>query len=287
MIGGDSSSTTTPVYQSSPHSWLKGIAYVLMVAFGGALLAILGLWLYLNMIRQFNPDKGGAGWINLREVLDLLIADWSASGAWTGRSINFNQGGLSNPNISAVLNVALWIGLSSLLTLVTQRARRSTCTYRTLCIAFILAGWLALDLRWQFDLCNRAQRSIGLYAGVTEPERQAVGPDRAFYPFIRDVLAHLPPQPARIFIITEQPASALVGRVRYHMLPHITSLGLTSLPHLTQSRSNDYVLVITPVQQVRYDQARKRLIDGQTEWPVEPVFNSRLGSLFRVQVDGL
>lgn len=264
----------TAAHDGRRFRWLSPLLRLSAAATAGALLTLLGLWMY----------RASSGWISPTDVLRALGAEWFTYGAWNGRSINFNQGEVAQSGVQPVVIVALWLALSSAILRLLQRpwrgGRASLSSYAVL----ILLGWLMLDLRWQLDLVERAQRTFSLYAGLSESERQTTGPDRVLYPFMREIHAHLPDRPTRIFLLTERPETSTVGRVRYHLLPHNASMGLTQLPAFDQRRPGDYVLIIAPMRQVRYDQIHRRLSDGQTAWPVEPVFTgSHVGALFRVR----
>lgn len=270
----DPVSRPAPAYGERRLRWSRPLFGILAAATAGAILTLLGLWLY----------RVSSGWVAPTEVLRALGTEWFTSGTWTGRSINFNQGSVAKPSFPPVSIVALWLALSSAILLILQRPWRGGQASLRPYAALVLLGWLVLDLRWQFDLVDRAQRTFSLYAGLSESERQAAGPDRALYPFVREVHAHLPNRPARIFMLTERTETSTAGRVRYHLLPHNTSMGLARLPSFDLARPGDYVLIIAPLRQARYDQVHRRLTDGQTEWPVEPIFTeSRVGALFRVR----
>lgn len=254
--------------------WANPLLSLFAAATAGAALTLLGLWMY----------RASSGWISPADLLSVLAGEWFTQGAWTGRSINFNQGGTAKSGLQPVVITALWLALSSTILLFIQRPWSGRPIALMPYAVLALLGWLILDLRWQLDLIERAQRTFSIYAGLSESERQAAGPDRTLYPFMREIHAHLPDRPARIFLLTERPETSTAGRVRYHLLPHNASMGLSRLPAFDQTRPGDYVLIIAPMHQARYDRTRRTLSDGRTEWPVDPVFTeSRAGALFRVR----
>lgn len=261
--------------------WLKNMGTFLAAGLVGVCLTFIVLWIYLNADPSIALPAQGTAWITPITVFDIIKREWCPCGVWTGRSINFNQPNLSKPYFSPVIIVVLWIGLSSFTLLMLQRPWRDRQLNLLPYLAFICIGWLALDLRWQLDLFQRASQAISQYATFSEDERQAVGPDRAFYPIIREILKHLPQEPTRILILADQPTGALVGRLRYHLLPHNTFGGLTDLPEITNFEG--YVLITSPFQQVRYDFDRKLLTNGKVEWPAELILTSRIIKLFHVR----
>ncbi len=212
-----------------------------------------------------------------------ILSEWTRADGWTGRSINFNQGAARDGRVPPVPVMALWIGLGSLLFALMNppwRGFRSLLPYGLL----VIAGWLPLDLMWQQDLIARLRQTASIYAGLDETERQLAGPDRALYAFLREVRGHLPDSSARVFILGADPTGSTIGRARYHLLPHNVSLGLADPPSVDQAHPGDFLLVLSPMRQVRFDRERGLLIAGNAQLPVEPVYtDNAAGELFRVR----
>lgn len=212
-------------------------------------------------------------------LLRTLVSDWTHREGWSGRSINFNYGAPRNARLPPVPMVALWVGLSALTFAFLNpswRARRMLTPYAFL----LLLGWLALDLRWQWELSQRLRQTAASYAGLDETGRQQAGPDRKLYPFLQAVLRHLPPPSARVFILSQDPGGANAGRVRYRLLPHNAYLSAT-LPDKANLRPDDYLLILSPLREVRHDRERHLLISGATQLPAELLYAADQGALYR------
>ena len=213
-------------------------------------------------------------------LLHALVDNWTHTEGWTGRSINFDYGGPRDARFRPVIVTALWVILASLLYALlnpTWRGHKSLAPYAALC----LIGWLALDLRWQWVLGQRLIQTQERYAGLDGEARQLAGPDRHLYPFMREVRRHLPAEPARIFILSDDPNGYVSGRARYHLLPHNTYAGLSGLPDAKQAHPGDYVLALEPLPGLDYDRERHLLSLKAAQWPADLVYaGSGRGALF-------
>jgi hypothetical protein len=242
---------------------------------GGALLTLLVLWLFY---RSGDPLVAPT----LTRLFQAVASEWMQVDGWTGRSINFNQGAPRDALFPPVLLVALWVGFSSLLSALIAppwRGFKSLAPYAV----FLLLGWLALDLRWQWALSQRLSQTAATYAGLDQTARYLAGPDRRLYPFLREVLHHLPEPPARVFIVSADPGGANAGRVRYHLFPHNVSLPSATLPGDTKARAGDYVLLLSPMKPVRYDRDHGVLISKDGQRPADLLHAAAQGALFRLR----
>lgn len=204
-------------------------------------------------------------------LLNALTSGWTEVDGWTGRSINFDDGGPRDASFRPVVVTALWVALAGLLYALLNppwRGHRSLAPYAVI----LVIGWLALDLRWQWVLGQRLVQTQALYAGLDDEARQLAGPDRRLYPFVREVRQHLPAKPARIFILSEDPNGYVSGRARYHLLPHNTYAGLSVLPDAKQAHPGDYVLVLEPLPGLDYDRERHLLSLKAEQWPADLVY---------------
>lgn len=216
------------------------------------------------------------------QLLRQMVEDWTTFESWSQRSINFTAGAPLDALFPPVVVVAMWIGFSTLLyalfTLPSCAAHR-IMPYA----ALFLLGWLALDLRWQWDLGQRLVQTMNSFAGKDETARRLAALDGDFYRFLLDIRQRLPQQPVRLLIVSTNPSGFLAGRARYHLLPHNSYAGLAQLPAQNQARAGDYVLVLAPLNQVRYDRERQMLERAGVQLPAEMLHIAEAGALFRVR----
>lgn len=216
------------------------------------------------------------------ELLRRAVEDWTSFEDWSQRSINYTSGAPRDALFPPVLIVALWVGFSAacyaLLTLPRWRAE-GQWPYA----ALFLLGWLALDGRWQWDLNQRLEQTRTRFAGKTEVERRLADLDGEFYRFLSEVRQRLPESPARLLIISNDPGGFWAGRARYHLLPHNGYAGLAHLPYPNQAYPGDYVLMLAPLPGVTYHAEQQVLESGAQRLPVEPLYTTQAGSLFRVR----
>lgn len=217
-------------------------------------------------------------------LLRQMVEDWTTFEDWSQRSINYVSGAPLNALFPPVLMTALWIGFSATLyTLFSPpRRTRAVCTPY---IVFFLCGWLLLDLRWQWDLGQRLVRTAENFAGKDETARRSAALDGDLYQFLLEVRQRLPDKPARLFIISADTGGFLTGRARYHLLPHNGYTGLGRLPHPGEAHPGDYVLILTPWGDLRYDPERRVLESAGAQLSAERLYAAAMGALFQVKGD--
>jgi hypothetical protein len=214
-------------------------------------------------------------------LLRELVADWTAFEDWSQRSINYTAGAPANALFPPVVVVALWIGFGAALHALFDPPRRTPGALLPY-IALFLLGWLVLDLRWQWDLRQRLERTAASFAGKNEEERRLAALDGEFYRFLQEVRRHLPEQPVRLLIVTADPSGFWAGRARYHLLPHNGYAGFARLPPRGRVRAGDHLLILLPFNDIRYD-AERGVLQGQgVQLPVEMLHATAAGALFRV-----
>jgi hypothetical protein len=230
-------------------------------------------------LRSVPPTNG--------ELLRWMIADWTAFEDWSQRSINYTAGAPLDALFPPVVIVALWVGFSSALyalyvRFVPPRQRvRGFLPYT----ALFLLGWLALDLRWQWDLGQRLEQTTRSFAGEDETSRRLAALDGELYRFLLEVRRRLPEEPARIFIVSNDPTGFWAGRARYHLLPHNGYAGLSRIPQPGEARAGDYVLILSPLPDVGYDPGPRVLAGPNVRWPAEMLHVAASGALFRLRGD--
>lgn len=216
------------------------------------------------------------------QLLRQMVEDWTTFEDWSQRSINYTAGASLNALFPPVLMMALWVGFSAVLYAMFNPQRRAPGTRMPYAALFLL-GWLALDLRWQWDLGQRLERTAERFAGKDETGRRLAALDGELYQFLLEVRQRLPEQPARLFIVSNDPGGFLAGRARYHLLPHNGYAGLSRLPHNSEAHAGDYVLILAPLNEVRYDRERQMLESAGVQLPAEMLYAAASGTLFRVK----
>lgn len=216
------------------------------------------------------------------QLLRQMVVDWTAFEDWSQRSINYTAGAPLNALFPPMLMTALWFSFSAVLYAMFNPPRRTPGVW-TPYAALFLIGWLLLDVRWQWDLGQRLARTAESFAGKDETARRLAALDGEFYQFLLEVRQRLPEKPARLFIVSADSSSFLAGRARYHLLPHNGYAGFARLPHPGETRAGDYVLILAPLNDMRYDHERQVLENAGVQLPAERLHVATAGALFRVR----
>lgn len=210
-----------------------------------------------------------------------LAADWGAFENWSQRSINFAANAPLNALFPPVSMALLALALGAVLYALLEPPRRTPGALWPYVGLFLLA-WLILDGRWQWTLTQRLEQTAADFAGKSAAQRWQVL-DEALYPFLQQVQHHLPPSPVRLYVISADPTGFAAGRARYHLLPHNSHVGFVRLPPPKAVRVGDYLLLLAPLDAVRYEPARQSLEQASVRLPVELLYRATLGALFRVR----
>lgn len=216
-------------------------------------------------------------------VIRAIADAWAHSDGWSGRSINFDKTSAGGGLLSPVQMAALWVGIALVLYGLLNppwKGARSPLPYALA----LLIGWVAVDVRWQWDLGQRLAQTRSLFSGLDEQERQLAGPDREFYPLLQDLRRHLTQPQARLLVVSAQPNTYLTNRIRYHLAPHNVYPDLTRLPGIRQTKPGDYLLLLGRLDEIRFDPDSKMLKSDRRSLPAKPVFSApRLGALFQIE----
>lgn len=215
-------------------------------------------------------------------LLREMVEDWTTFEDWSQRSINYHSGAPLSALFPPVVMVALWMGFGAALYALFDPPRRAPGALLPYAALFLL-GWLALDARWQWDLGQRLPQTARDFAGKSAEDRRLAALDGEFYRFLREVRQRLPERPARLLIVSADPAGFWAGRARYHLLPHNGYAGFARLPTPDAARVGDYVLILSPLAEARYDPERRMLEEGDTRLPVEALHFADRGALFRIR----
>jgi hypothetical protein len=216
-------------------------------------------------------------------LLGRFWSDWAFLERWSQRSINFIEGMPRKALLPAVPAIALWVGVCFVIYLGLFFTRRVPLTIAPFSV-FILAGWLILDARWQWNVWHQLELTKEQFSGKHWEEKYLAGEDGALFRFILKIKQLLPAEPVRLFIISADPYGStryLRSRARYHLLPHNVFPLLSSLPE--QFQSGDYLLIFPPLPDLQYDQKARLLKDKHHSIPAELIHRTSSGVLFRVQ----
>lgn len=225
------------------------------------------------------------------DLLGQLWSEWTTFEGWRGYSINFIIGSSRPGLFPPVLAAATWVGLSVLLYSGFILVKPQFWDPKTFILIF-LAGWLALDLRWQVDLWRQLDITREQYAGKNWQEKRLSAQDAGLFRFARNIKQHIPEPYARIFVISENPTASnryTQLRLYYHLLPHNTfinsrDLEAARLSRPYKTRPGDYILILNPNPGIGYLPEQGVLIwdygDKTYKLPVEPILSDPWGNLF-------
>lgn len=219
------------------------------------------------------------------QILEAIRDDWLRVEPWSGRSINFDDTGPPNGHLPLTLQAALWAICSGLIYMALSRSRRGHA-HLVPYVLIAISAWSILDLRWAWVLLQRADQTIERYAGLDGDQRQQVGPDQGFFPFLQQIKNHIQPPSARLFVVSPEPGSYGVERARYHLFP-ANSYATQALDCGMNVEAGDYILMMEPLRQIPYARQDQRLIFGDCRIPARlELSDPSLGGLFVVK-DGV
>jgi hypothetical protein len=223
--------------------------------------------------------------LSVGDLLRWAVGEWTVFEDWSQRSINYTAGAPLDALFPPVVVVALWVGFSAALYASFGRSHHPWGAWWPYGGLFLL-GWLILDVRWQWELSRRLERTVERFAGKEGDERLLAAPDGALYRFLLEIRRRLPNKPVRLFIISADPhdgTAYLAGRTRYHLLPHNGYAGLSQPPAVGVAREGDYVLILSPLTGVRYNRAFQTLEWKNGRLSAELLHEASSGALFRVK----
>lgn len=220
--------------------------------------------------------------------VSVVFSDWFAHGRWNGRSINFASKGVG----FAPVTPALWAGLWALLAAVAYGfwpQTKDTRAHLAPWLLLLVVPWLALDLRWQFELNNKHASSVARYGDKTLEEKWAANSDGAVWRQVAAVKAALPSSTERVLVLRGSGGDSATGyrraRALYHLLPlDVRAVGVGELgmePALLKTSS--YLATLEPIAGVRLDvrSGVLSLPNGLTA-PAEQVLAENGATLYRL-----
>lgn len=220
------------------------------------------------------------------DLLHQLLGEWTLTTGWSQRSINFLPAGEADGLISPVLAAMIWVTISALLyTLVRWRLRGPWRLAPF--VVLMLAGWLAVDVRWQWDVLRQLESTWRQYAGKSIEEKRLAAEDRALYLVAEQVKRILPDHSVRLFQVPpsedERYRYARI-RLNYLLLPLNVS-SASSLPPPGALRPGDHLLLWRGHEGMRWDEAT-----GTLQWSSPPTARAAerlaktdLGDLYRIR----
>lgn len=218
------------------------------------------------------------------QVLGDRIHEWFAFEPWNGASINNLVGGAPSMDLPLPVLVAA-VTLCAILAFaglgLWWPALRPWLA--TVGAVLFLAGWLVLDLRWQWNLLQQVNITRQQYAGKSWRERHLAAEDGPLFAFIEKVRSKLPPPPARVFMAAN--ADYFRDRGAYHLYPYNVFFDpwLDTMPPPSALRPGDY-LVVYQRKGVEYNAALGRLRwDGLAPVSAELMFVDSGAALFRIE----
>ncbi|MEQ9465142.1 MAG: hypothetical protein RJQ10_15885 [Haliea sp.] len=202
--------------------------------------------------------------------------DWTGFRPWRHASINSH---------SAV--VQAWHGLSPNVLLGVLFVSVGIAGYwrwrSRFLLWWMLAGWLALDLPWQWRLLEQVEATRDRFAGVPAADRPGLTDDADLWAFAERVKSLLPAGGAtRIFVASSSDYGGM--RTAYYLYPLNVywRRGGPELPASSRLRAGDHIVVVQP-SQVRFLPQAGRLLFADQGWSVRLLFAADDIGLFEVR----
>ncbi|NJN47651.1 MAG: hypothetical protein HC808_15550 [Candidatus Competibacteraceae bacterium] len=119
-------------------------------------------------------------------LLKRFWNDWTFLEPWSQRSINFIEGMPRKALLTPVPAIALWVGVCFVIYFGLFVTRRVPLTGLPFTL-FVLAGWLMLDARWQWNLWHQLESTKIQFSDKTPEEKRLAGEDGGLFQFILDI----------------------------------------------------------------------------------------------------
>lgn len=208
-----------------------------------------------------------------------LLDDWHSKRPWDGQSINLVIVGAPDRAMSPVVVVALLAVIGLLLM---RWARPAGWATAGIALCVMAVAWLALDLRWQFDLLSKVSTTLREYGTGPIEQRWRAAPDGDIYALATAVKQKANGPDQRAFVFGDEPYTR--GRAAYHLLPlsvYYDAIG-GALPDGKALRPGDFVLVLW-TRHVRFDSQSSRLVWQNGDVRVAPLAALHGMTAFQVQ----
>ena len=216
------------------------------------------------------------------ELLGDRLREWFAFEGWNGASVNVLVGGADRQDLPLPALAAAVVALACALVLGLRYVRPDLVVHLGAAVgAIVVAGWLAIDLRWAVNLGRLVAATLHTYGGKTERDKQFASPDSAVYEFVTQAREAMPPEPQRVWIATDAPY--FNGRAAYRMYPHNVHFDPRgrSMPEPSWIKPGDWILVFNR-RGVAFNPAKGVLQwDGKQDLPAELKASGTGAALFR------
>ncbi len=203
-----------------------------------------------------------------KATLQTLFAQWDTYFPLQGYAVAFPFDSERGHVLPLAQAIAIVVGLALLIAVGIARWRNATVNATVIWLTLAL-GWIVLDVRWQANLWRTAFAAHDRYAGKDMEAKWEASDDAAVHALARDVLALLPPPPARVVILADN--TLLAVRLGHFLSPHNVYAPLKrvrspadphrGVPDHADLRSGDYVLLFFD-SALGYDPERRLL-----QWP--------------------
>jgi len=190
-------------------------------------------------------------------VLAERWRDWIDRESWTGISLTRIVGGRAGMDLPLPLLTGLAALLGCGVYWALRRWRGWPFSALTLA-AILMAGWLALDMRWQWNLLLDMFAATGNFAGKDLSSKRLASIDAELEKVAADVRPLLA-KDARLFVIAQDPVAA--GRLAYLLLPAKIYYDVTraTLPPPERFKAGDLMLVHRKAG-IRYSPDKKEFL---------------------------
>ena len=223
--------------------------------------------------------------LTMRSQLAGRFRDWIAFEPWSGASINTVVGGtdLQELPLPVLLGLAAVLAAGAAVALARLRPHWIGAGLPLALALMLIAAWLVLDVRWQWNLARQVTVTAKTYAGLDWREKHLAAEDGPLFEFIERVRAKLPPPPARVFMVAG--AHYFRGRGAYHLYPYNVYFDPwnNTIPPVTAMRPGDYVVVYQR-RGIQFDPSKGMLRwDGGAPIAAESLLVEPGAALFRIR----
>ena len=148
-----------------------------------------------------------------------------------------------------------------------------------------LACWLVLDLVWQNRLLRQVAHSHFTFAGLSNEEKLAAGPDARLYRSIAAVKAHINEPDARVMVATSDLYAGMRAAYFLYPLNAYWRLERPEIPDAQYLRKGDYILLLKPSRAYAHKDKGVRLPETRM-YPAEMVYSSRTMHAIEAEING-
>ena len=213
-----------------------------------------------------SPDLGSLAALRATFADWITLEGWGARG-WAGFSVDQIGARDVGAPLTLTAAAAAWVGLSLLLFGLWSWARRDRVEW-AVAVAFVLAAWIVLDLRWQVDLWQQMESTRAQYSGKSWEEKRLASEDADIVGFINRFKERVDENTARIFVIDERDQYYQPLRAKYYLLPRTAA---ASLPALEWLQPGDHLMVFRTANRLSVSRIEDRDRTGRREYEHDPV----------------